>query len=353
MNVSVVIPTRNRARSLTRLLRSLSLQTHPLAEVIIVDASEPSLQLSALQGQFPRLSIRLFHSKPSVCAQRNLGIREAASDYIFLCDDDMEVPQEYVWNIMSYLSKNIDSGAVSGLVSEPKENGTFNDGFYPVSLSTLVSNFIFQNTVWTDLDKMNVRFPGSLLLFGVRQFYKGRGNTFTLAGWPLLTEVQHPITRTAIYGLGGSIIRKDWLTRSPFDESLDESGIGDNYGVSLGFPGTMPIAVLTNIPIYHHKVPDNRLARSEAYLRRVLALDYFMSKNERFSVLNRLLLRWSVVGNLLGSLLNGQREMSSAAFQTLWMLLRNENPYMQGQRAFNMGMQLHPGTASTSDHPKL
>ena len=334
MNVSVVIPTRNRAKSLTRLLGSLSLQTHPLAEVIIVDASDPPLQFAVLQGEFPRLTIRLFHSKPSVCAQRNLGIREAASDYVFLCDDDMEVPPEYVRNIMSYLNENSDSGAVSGLVLEPKENGTFNKGFYPVSLSTLVSNFIFQNTVWMDLDRMDVRFPGSALLFGLRSFYRRRGNTFTLAGWPLLTEVQQPVTRTAIYGLGGCIIRKDWLIKSPFDEFLDENGIGDNYGVSLGFPETLPIVVLTTIPIYHHKVPDNRLTQSGAFMRRVLALDYFMHKDERFSVLNRLFLRWSVVGNLFGSFVNGQKEMLGAACRALWALLSRENPYIQRGRRF-------------------
>jgi len=228
---------------------------------------------------------------------------------------------------MNYVNENIDSAAVSGLVLEPKEDGAFNEGFYPVSLSTLVSNFIFQNTVWADLGKMSVRFPGSLLLFGLRHFYNWRGNTFTLAGWPLLTEVQQPVTRTAIYGLGGCIIRKDWLITSPFDESLDENGIGDNYGVSLGFPGTLPIVVLTTIPIYHHKVSDNRLPQSVAFMRRVLALDYFMRKDERISVLNRLFLRWSVVGNLLGGLLNGQRELYSAAFQILRIFLRNENPY--------------------------
>ena len=327
MDVSVVIPTRNRPESLSRLLKSLSLQTLLPAGVIIVDASEQSIEHTTLRQQFPRLNLRVLHSAPSVCRQRNIGIRETTSPYIFLCDDDMEPPPEYIERAADYFEQNPDAGAVSGLVLEPLEEGTFNDGFHPVSLSTLLSNFIFQHTVWADLSQMHARFPGSLLLYGLRRYYQSRGNTFTLAGWPLLTNVDHPVTQTAIYGLGGSIVRREWLIESPFDETLDEYGIGDNYGVALGLPGTKPITVLTTVSIYHHKVADNRLPRSEAYSRRVLALDYFMAKSRRFSPSNRLLLRWSVIGNLLGSFLNRQSDMSLAARRTLWRLLAGRNQF--------------------------
>jgi hypothetical protein len=233
----------------------------------------------------------------------------------------MEPPPTYIERIVDYFENCPDAGAVSGLVLEPMSDGTFNDGFHHVTLSTLLPNFLFQHTVWTDLSAMKATFPGSWLLLGLRRFYDWRGNTFTLSGWPLLSQVGHPVTHTAIYGLGGSIVRREWLEHSPFDESLDEYGVGDNYGVALGFPGTKPITVLTTVSIYHHKVADNRLPRSEAYVRRVLALDYFMSKSGRFSPLSRVLLRWSIVGNFLGGFLNGQKEMARAARKTFWRLM--------------------------------
>ncbi len=328
MDVSVVIPTRNRLKSLLRLLESLDAQTYPVREAIVVDASDEPLLQTAWGDLFPSLTIRILHSKPHVCVQRNLGIRTTTGEFIFLCDDDMELPANYVHRLMECFAEDGDVGAVSGLVVEPLPDGRFNDGFHPVSVSTLFFNFVFQLTVWTDVCSMSAPFPASLLLAPLQRFYAVRGNTLTLAGWPLLTNVQRPLMRTAIYGLGGSIIRREWLINTPFDESLDRHGIGDNYGVAIGFPGSMPIAVLTNVEILHHKVPENRLSGSETYLRRVLALDYFMAKNKRFSLLNRFLLRWSLVGNYLGNLFSGQKEMSRAARRALWTLVRNRNPYL-------------------------
>jgi hypothetical protein len=233
----------------------------------------------------------------------------------------MEVPADYLLQVTNYLEANPDAGAVTGVVLEPDDRGRFNNGSHPVSFASLVSHFVFQHTVWMDLNQLRVRFPWSLLYRPIRRFYDSRGNTFTLAGWPLLTRIEVPVMSTSIYGLGGSICRKDWLVQSPFDETLGEHGIGDNYGVALGFPGDQPITVLTDIRIYHHKIDQNRLPRGEAYMRRVLALDYFMSRDQRFSWSNRILLRWSVLGNIVGGLVHGQDNMTSAAFRTLTKLL--------------------------------
>jgi glycosyltransferase involved in cell wall biosynthesis len=325
MSVSIVIPTCNREKSLVRLLRSLSLQTTQPSEVIIVDSSEPPIDQLMLRQSFSGLSLGFLRSSPSVCRQRNIGIRAATSRYVFLCDDDMEAPPEYIQRITEYFERSDATGAASGIVLEPVEGGRFNNGFHPVSLLTLLSNFIFQHTVWADLGRMKAAFPASLLLSWLRRFYLARGNTFTLAGWPLLTMVEEPITRTSIYGLGGSIVLREWLLQSPFDESLDRYGIGDNYGVALGFPETKPIAILTTVSIYHHRVPDNRLPRGETYLRRVLALNYFMAGSRRFSMLNRVMLRWSIIGNLLGSFLAGHKEMRSASLTALRMLTLQRN----------------------------
>lgn len=328
MDVSVVIPTRNRVESLTRLLGSLGSQTHPLREVLIVDASDSPLQFPPLRAQFPRLNIRLLHSKPSACVQRNLGIRAAASEYIFLCDDDIEVPPDYVDLLAEHFRGNPDVGAASGLVMEPGNDGVFNDGFHRISLASLLSNFVFQHTVWADLSTLRSDLPVSLILSCLRRFYKWRGNAFTLAGWPLLTQVQNPVFRTAIYGLGGSIIRREWLLRSPYDEILEEHGIGDNYGVALGFPGAQPIGVLMHAPVFHHKVHDNRLPAHESYLRRVLALHYFMMKSPRFSGVNRALLLWSLVGHLLGSMRHKDAMMLRSCTRAILLLASGRNPYV-------------------------
>jgi len=328
MDVSVVIPTRNRRESLLRLLSSLSKQTYAPHEVIIVDSSDSPLELTTVQEAFAQMKIRLYLSHPSVCAQRNKGIREAASTYVFLCDDDVEVPREYLERLLGFLNENPRCGAVSGVVVEPGIDGAMNDGLFPISPGALFKAFVFQLTVWADVNTIKADFPTSILLRCMKWFYAWRGNTFTFAGWPLLTQITYPILQTSIYGLGASLVRRDWLLISPFDEHLDQNGLGDNYGVALGFPLERPITVLTGVPATNHKAVENRLGRTESYMKRVLALHYFMTVNKRFSFMNRLLLLWSIFGQLLSHSLNQDREMTRATVGLLVTLVRRRNPYL-------------------------
>lgn len=327
MKVSVIIPTRNRLDSLCRLLISLAGQSYPLHEVIVIDASDSPVDPVMLRSQWPALNIRYLTSQPSVCAQRNLGIQQASGSHIFLCDDDMEVPREYVGRLAQYLSEHPEVGAVSGVVIDPSD--FWRDGSFlsPIGTIALLWRFLFQLSVFADLGKNRTGFwhPTRLL---VRRFYRWRNNTWSLAGWPLLTEVQGEIVRTAIYGLGAAIVRRDWLIASPYDEILDSHGIGDNYGVCLGFPQLLPIHVLSQAKVIHHHSQTNRLERNLTYYRRVLALHYFMTKDYRFSPMNRLMLLWSLIGNLLFHLLRRDSAAAKTSVKLLWRLAKRQNPYL-------------------------
>src|SRR5687768_11146986 len=114
MEISVVIPTCNRKESLMRVLRCLSQSRHPILEIIIVDSSDVKLEAEDL-SVFTSLKIRYLTSKPSVCVQRNMGIKHAVSEWIFLCDDDLEVPTDYLERLVRHLQNHEGVGAVSGL----------------------------------------------------------------------------------------------------------------------------------------------------------------------------------------------------------------------------------------------
>jgi glycosyltransferase involved in cell wall biosynthesis len=76
MNVSVVIPTRNRPDCLDDLLDSLAGQTFPLSAVIVVDSSDAPRSEEELRQRHPSLPITSL-LRASVCGQRNLGIRRS------------------------------------------------------------------------------------------------------------------------------------------------------------------------------------------------------------------------------------------------------------------------------------
>jgi hypothetical protein len=209
------------------------------------------------------------------------------------------------------------------------------DSFRIISFVQLLWNFIFQLTVWADLDKTQANMLGALPLRLLRKFYTSRRNRFSLAGWPLVTEIQAPYFRTAIYSLGGAIVRRDWLLQSPYDEILDPHGIGDNYGVALDLPEDLPIAVLTDTYVMHSKSNINRVAPQIAYFRRLLALDYFMTKSKKFSPVNRGFLIWSLMGNLLVQSVGFNTRKGWATIKAGYLIATGRNPYC---RAWKQGI---------------
>ncbi len=323
--VSVVIPTRNRKESLFRLLGYLSKQEYPLAEVIVVDSSDQIIPDNELGKQFPALNIIYLTSSPSVCIQRNIGIRKAESPFIFLCDDDIEFQPDYVSLLMNHIVQT-NSSAVSGLILQ-KENGEWTYQYPVSSFSHLLFTFIFQLSVWGNFSHLKTNFLQRPIFNLIGKFYRWKQNDISFAGWPLLTDFSKPFFRTTIYGLGASIVRKTWLENSLYDEKLDAHGIGDNYGVAVNFPQSGSISVVFDAKALHHQSTDNRLSTDSSQYRRILALHYFMTKNRRFNLINRLFFLWSLVGNLI---LNRKNEKTfSAIKEALILILTGKNPYLK------------------------
>jgi hypothetical protein len=125
--------------------------------------------------------------------------------------------------------------------------------------------------------------------------------------------------------VGASTIKKELLLKNPFDEVLDQYGIGDNYGICISFPGK--VVVLTNTFVLHYKDSENRLDATIAYYRRVLALHYFMKKSKRFNFINTLWLLWSLIGIMIMFVKNSQFILARAALKSIIQYLHNNPLY--------------------------
>ena len=120
MDISVVIPTCNRKTRLLSLLQNLDNSTFPINEVIIVDSGEEKL-LSDEYAIFKNLKVQYLSSEKSVCIQRNIGIQKSKSSWIFICDDDIEVPADYLQKLTDHILQHPETGAISGLVSQKEK----------------------------------------------------------------------------------------------------------------------------------------------------------------------------------------------------------------------------------------
>ncbi len=98
MNVSVVIPTKNRAALVARTIDHIEAQTVSTDEyeVIVIDNESTDDTRSVLEQKariYPNLRIEV-QEKPGAAATRNAGLRVAKGDLIVFIDDDVQAEPE-------------------------------------------------------------------------------------------------------------------------------------------------------------------------------------------------------------------------------------------------------------------
>jgi len=87
MDVSVVIPTYNRAELLPLTLRTVLAQTLAPSEIIVVDDGSTDDSLGILAGFAPRVRVLSIANSGSIVA-RNVGLRAASGEFVAFCDSD-------------------------------------------------------------------------------------------------------------------------------------------------------------------------------------------------------------------------------------------------------------------------
>ena len=326
LDVSVVIPTCNRRARVLAQLGRLSASTHPLREVLVVDASDDKLTAADL-APFSALRVRYIEAPKGVCIQRNIGIAAAASPWILLLDDDNELPPDYVARLGEHVAAHPEAGAVSGVVLEGRDGG-WQAQFPETSDLVLLWKYLFKLGLWGEPR------PRGRLGRAVAARYRGAGNHLAKSGWPVLIEMDGPFFRVPIYTLGASLVKREWLLASPYDESLESHGLGDNYGVAIGFPAE-GIHIVTGVAVRHHRAPENRLAAAAAAERRMFALDYFIRTRAPLAAhgVRPAWFLWSLVGATVLEIAGHHCAMARAFGRTLWHVARGRNPYLDGRGA--------------------
>ena len=89
MQLSVIIPTYNRAHTLTRALTSVVNQTSIVDEIIVVDDGSTDHSVELIQNNFPQVTL-IQQPNRGVSPARNVGIEKARHEWIALLDSDDE-----------------------------------------------------------------------------------------------------------------------------------------------------------------------------------------------------------------------------------------------------------------------
>jgi glycosyltransferase involved in cell wall biosynthesis len=124
LKVTVIIATYNRAQLLRQTLESLTRQTRPADEILVVD-NNSSDSTKAVAGEYSdKLPLRyVFEAKQGVAFARNCGIRNATGDILAFTDDDCHPEPEWLEYLELPFLRDPDIGLVGGrIVPRPVQN---------------------------------------------------------------------------------------------------------------------------------------------------------------------------------------------------------------------------------------
>jgi glycosyltransferase involved in cell wall biosynthesis len=138
IDVSIVIPIRNRATDLRRCLDSLAEQSYPLTRIEILicdDGSTEPLEPTIDVGRKRGLPLRHLRQEPAgPAAARNLGIRAARGELIAMTDSDTIPDRFWLGSLIEALSSHPEAVGVEGRVQANNEGEFEPLGEGPVNL---------------------------------------------------------------------------------------------------------------------------------------------------------------------------------------------------------------------------
>jgi glycosyltransferase involved in cell wall biosynthesis len=139
VEVSVIIPTRDRPHELTACLRALQAQTYPsqIYEVLVCDdGSQEDMQAVVERFQMEGLAIRYLYQEPKgPAAARNLGIRHARAPIVAMTDSDTVPHPNWLAKLVESLDMHPQAVAVEGKVTAERADEYEPLGEGPTNLS--------------------------------------------------------------------------------------------------------------------------------------------------------------------------------------------------------------------------
>ncbi|MFC1682532.1 glycosyltransferase family 2 protein [Nanoarchaeota archaeon] len=115
--VSVVICTYNRKNDLIKCLDSIYTLNYINLEIILIDNNSTDNTYEEIKEKYPKLNIIKNSKNMGASYARNQGINKAQGKYIWFLDDDAIIlNKDCLKNMLAFLEKNENTGALGGQI---------------------------------------------------------------------------------------------------------------------------------------------------------------------------------------------------------------------------------------------
>lgn len=121
--ISAIVPTRNRAVPLSRMLESLARQSAQPIEMIVVDASVTDETQQLCRIGVPGLETEIVYHRadvPGAIEQRNQAMSYASQDAVLFLDDDIFFEPECVIRLWEALQSDVSLGGINALITNQR-----------------------------------------------------------------------------------------------------------------------------------------------------------------------------------------------------------------------------------------
>lgn len=281
------IATLNRIDALESCIRHALVQTRPLAEIVVVDASEDwqhhHQRIADLVGDRATLTY-LPAPRRSLTAQRNAGIAAAKADICFLIDDDSFMHPDCAEEIMrvyehpdaaSVLSVTASDGpAVSteGLQSERK-SGAIRDGTFSRYRQSRLFRWFWRNIALMAAEKVFIPYDGP--------YQTALPDRLAKTGLAII-----PVSLSSGYKMTA---RRSAALAHPFEDGFQSYCPAEDLDFLYRITRHGHLVRALDARIYHHEVAATRIKRQTATLLSVTNVAYLVRKHSCHQTRHRFL----------------------------------------------------------------
>lgn len=291
MDISVIIPTRERIKYLNRCIKSIELQTEIPDEIVLIVHKDDQKTKEYITNLKTNLKINYYQTDGGTCKGRNLGIKKSNGEILIFIDDDVILEKNYVKNL-KVCFENYDLDVLTGYTLD------LVDIITPWFVKKNEINYLVNNEnefteiIKEELNKNNpekfkiISNKKNLIIYNTIRFFRNLIKTIFLQEWPVKGKIlpsgyrsempdvicEKELFKVEWFGGENFAAKKYVLTKYYFNEEMETLPyvLGEDLELSARLGQEYNIFLNPKMKVFHSRAPSNYRVNNRAKFRSIV-----------------------------------------------------------------------------------